>query len=93
VWAGPFEHLFANVWAGASRWFPGLVLASLIAGADDPARRDRVVGGRVRGRAHRTAILVQSPIAIVANETNARIGPVRVEKLRRSLQMKRSRID
>jgi len=35
VWAGPFEHLFSNVWAGANQWFPGLVLESLIAGGTD----------------------------------------------------------
>jgi len=32
VWAGPFEHLFANVWTAGTRWFPGLVLESLIGG-------------------------------------------------------------
>jgi ABC-2 type transport system permease protein len=32
VWAGPFEHLFANVWTAGNRFFPGLVLQSLIAG-------------------------------------------------------------
>ena len=35
MWAGPFEHLLANVWAGANQWFPGLVLESLIAGGTD----------------------------------------------------------
>jgi hypothetical protein len=30
VWAGPFEHLFANVWTAGTRFFPGLVLESLI---------------------------------------------------------------
>jgi len=34
VWAGPFEHLFSNVWTAGTRWFPGLVLESLIAGGN-----------------------------------------------------------
>jgi len=34
VWAGPFEHLFANVWTAGTRWFPGLVLESLIGGGN-----------------------------------------------------------
>jgi hypothetical protein len=34
VWAGPFEHLFANVWTAGTRWFPGLVLESLIQGGN-----------------------------------------------------------
>jgi hypothetical protein len=43
VWAGPFEHLLENVWAGASQWFPGLVLESLIAGGTDELSLMRAV--------------------------------------------------
>jgi hypothetical protein len=43
VWAGPFEHLFSNVWAGANQWFPGLVLESLIAGGTDDLGLTRAV--------------------------------------------------
>jgi ABC-type transport system involved in multi-copper enzyme maturation permease subunit len=32
VWSGPFEHLLQDAWAGASRWFPGLLLEALAAG-------------------------------------------------------------
>jgi hypothetical protein len=43
VWAGPFEHLLENVWAGASQWFPGLVLESLIAGGTDELSLSRAL--------------------------------------------------
>jgi ABC-type transport system involved in multi-copper enzyme maturation permease subunit len=32
AWAGPFEHLLQDAWAGASRWFPGLLLEALAVG-------------------------------------------------------------
>ncbi len=32
VWSGPFEHLVADAWSGASHWFPGLLLKALAAG-------------------------------------------------------------
>ena len=32
VWSGPFEHLVADAWSGASHWFPGLLLEALAAG-------------------------------------------------------------
>ena len=32
AWAGPFEHLLADGWEPATRWFPGLVLEALGAG-------------------------------------------------------------
>lgn len=32
AWAGPFEHIFQDAWAAASRWFPGLLLEALAVG-------------------------------------------------------------
>jgi ABC-2 type transport system permease protein len=43
VWAGPFEHLMANAWAAGNRWFPGLVLQSLIAGGTNELSLGRAV--------------------------------------------------
>jgi hypothetical protein len=31
-WAGPIEHITQQAWAGASRWFPGLLLEAFAAG-------------------------------------------------------------
>jgi ABC-2 type transport system permease protein len=43
VWAGPFEHLFSNVWTAGTRWFPGLVLESVIAGGNTDLGLGRAV--------------------------------------------------
>jgi hypothetical protein len=32
AWAGPIEHLIQNSWAGAGRWFPGLLLEAFAGG-------------------------------------------------------------
>ncbi len=32
AWAGPFEHIFQDAWAAASRWFPGLLLEAFAVG-------------------------------------------------------------
>ena len=43
VWAGPFEHLVAGAWNAGNRWFPGLVLQSLIAGGTNDLALGRAV--------------------------------------------------
>jgi ABC-2 type transport system permease protein len=37
AWAGPAEHLTQRAWAGASRWFPGLLLEAFAAGGNADA--------------------------------------------------------
>jgi ABC-2 type transport system permease protein len=34
AWAGPIEHITQGAWAGASRWFPGLLLEAFAAGGN-----------------------------------------------------------
>jgi ABC-type transport system involved in multi-copper enzyme maturation permease subunit len=34
AWAGPLEHIIQQAWAGASRWFPGLLLEAFSAGGN-----------------------------------------------------------
>jgi ABC-2 type transport system permease protein len=36
-WAGPIEHITQGSWAGASRWFPGLLLEAISAGGNAEA--------------------------------------------------------
>jgi ABC-2 type transport system permease protein len=43
VWSGPFEHLLEDAWAGASQWFPGLLLESLAAGGTDDVSLGRAI--------------------------------------------------
>ncbi|CAN5311599.1 hypothetical protein BH20ACT24_BH20ACT24_20440 [soil metagenome] len=37
AWAGPGEHLTQEAWAGASRWFPGLLLEAFAVGGNAEA--------------------------------------------------------
>ena len=39
VWSGPIEHLVQNVWAGAGRWFPGLLLEAFAGGGSTEVGR------------------------------------------------------
>ena len=43
AWAGPFEHLFQDAWAAASRWFPGLLLEALAVGGTPDVSFSRAV--------------------------------------------------
>jgi ABC-2 type transport system permease protein len=40
-WAGPIEHITQQAWAGASRWFPGLLLEAFAAGGNAEASYGR----------------------------------------------------
>jgi ABC-2 type transport system permease protein len=37
AWVGPIEHITQGAWAGASRWFPGLLLEAFAAGGNAEA--------------------------------------------------------
>lgn len=43
AWAGPFEHLLQDVWSGAERWFPGLLLEAVAAGGTDAVDLSRAL--------------------------------------------------
>lgn len=43
-WAGPIEHITQRAWAGASRWFPGLLLEAFAAGGNAEASVARAFG-------------------------------------------------
>jgi ABC-type transport system involved in multi-copper enzyme maturation permease subunit len=43
AWAGPFEHITQQAWAGASRWFPGLLLEAVSAGGTSEVSSGRAL--------------------------------------------------
>lgn len=43
AWLLPAEHIVQNAWAGAGRWFPGLLLEGLAAGGNDTTTYARAV--------------------------------------------------
>jgi hypothetical protein len=42
-YAGPIEHITQNAWAGAARWFPGLLLEGVAEGGNAQASVDRAL--------------------------------------------------
>jgi ABC-type transport system involved in multi-copper enzyme maturation permease subunit len=43
AWAGPIEHLVQNAWAGAGRWFPGLLLEAFAGGGTSEVGAGRAI--------------------------------------------------
>jgi ABC-2 type transport system permease protein len=43
AWSGPIEHLVQNAWAGAGRWFPGLLLEAFAGGGTDQVGATRAI--------------------------------------------------
>jgi len=43
AWAGPIEHLVQNAWAGAGRWFPGLLLEAFAGGGTSAVSAGRAI--------------------------------------------------
>ena len=43
AWAGPLEHITAESWRSAERWFPGLQLETLAAGGTSDLSYERAL--------------------------------------------------
>jgi ABC-2 type transport system permease protein len=43
AWAGPLEHITAESWQAADRWFPGLQLEALAAGGTTDVSLERAL--------------------------------------------------
>lgn len=64
TWFGPFEHLLQEAWAGAGRWFPGLLMEAIGAGGttESGLARSAVAG----------AALVLAVVAVAAVDLRRR---------------------
>lgn len=60
AWAGPFEHILADTWGDATRYFPGLLLETFVAGGGP-----QVGAGRALATAAGYAVLAAVVAAVV----------------------------